>query len=117
MKMSIIFFVAEFIIVWLAYIVWSRRASSSSPSPSLPPSQPNVFHFSEKMPPEQGWFAFVDPEDHSRWLIGWRDWYHIREEGGSSYYHTDERLTWWYSLPKLPMVAAKQQTGEPANNT
>jgi hypothetical protein len=57
--------------------------------------------FSEEMP-DCRWFAFVDPEDPDRWIVGWKDSYHIREEGGSSYRHNDPRLTWWYPLPNIP---------------
>jgi hypothetical protein len=58
--------------------------------------------FSEQMPTNNRWFVFIDPEDTSRWVIGWMDWYHIREEGGASYRHNDPRLTWWYPLPDVP---------------
>jgi hypothetical protein len=57
--------------------------------------------FSDRLP-ECRWFAFIDPEDTSRWIIGWKDWYRIREEGGASYRHNDPRLTWWYPLPDVP---------------
>jgi hypothetical protein len=62
--------------------------------------------FTERLP-ESRWFVFVDPEDPDRWVIGWKDWYHIREEGGSNYRHDDPRLTWWYPLPDVPTTAAE----------
>lgn len=58
--------------------------------------------FADRMPADHHWFAFVDPEEPSRWIVGWMDSYHVREEGGSSYRHNDTRLTWWYPLPDVP---------------
>ena len=57
--------------------------------------------FSDEMPTCK-WFVFVDPLDPERWVVGWKDTYHIREEGSFSYRHDDPRLTWWYPLPDVP---------------
>lgn len=62
-----------------------------------------VTRFSDRLP-ECRWFVFIDPEDTSRWIVGWKDWYHIREEGGASYRYNDPRLTWWFPLPDVPSL-------------
>lgn len=53
------------------------------------------------------WIVFVNPEDPARWVIGWADMYHVREEGGPSYKYGDPRLTWWLPLPDVPASAKK----------
>lgn len=61
-----------------------------------------LIKFSDQLP-EVRWFAFIDPEDKTRWLIGWRDMYHIRCECENSRYEfNDPNLTYWYPLPVIP---------------
>jgi len=78
---------------------WNRRIEKDFPA---------ARRFSKQMPTECPWFAFVDPEEPDRWIVGWMDTNHIREEGGSSYRHNDPLLTWW--IP-LPLVSALNSGG------
>lgn len=61
-----------------------------------------IRHFKDEQPKEGDFFCFVCPIEKDRWLVGWRDWYDYRVELGESYSHNDERLTYWFPLPKVP---------------
>ena len=62
----------------------------------------DIVKFSDRLPEERQDFVFIHADDPYKWYVGWRDWYHIREEGGPSFRHDDSKLIYWYPLPKVP---------------
>jgi hypothetical protein len=78
-----------------------NESNANEPTESARAQAIVMTRFSDKMP-DCRWFVFVDPLDSQRWVVGWKDTYHIREEGHFSYRHDDPRLTWWYPLPDVP---------------
>ncbi|TXH55023.1 MAG: hypothetical protein E6Q97_09740 [Desulfurellales bacterium] len=66
-------------------------------------AEPKVCRFAEGGPEEGTSFAFVDPDDAERWIVGYCEWDGYTTNDGRKYRTDTAELSYWVPLPQIPV--------------